>query len=58
MHFPIPNIFFNSSKMVNLIQLIKKRRRTQRMEIASFHEFGHMSIVVLLSNTTEHYFLF
>ena len=44
--------------MVNLIQLIKKRRRTQRMEIASFHEFGHMSIVVVLSNTTEHYFLF
>ena len=51
-------IFFKSLKMVNFIKLFKNEEELKGMEVASFHEFDHMSIVVLLSKTTEHYFLF
>ena len=51
-------MFFKSSKMVNLIKLFKNEEDLKGMEVTSFREFDHMSIVALLSNTAEHYFLF
>ena len=44
--------------MVNLIKLFKNEEEIKGMEVASFYEFGHMRIIALLSNTTEHCFLF
>ena len=51
-------IFFKSSKMVNLLKIFKKEEELKGMEVASFHEFGHRSIAAHLSDITENYFLF
>ena len=51
-------IIFKSSKMVNFIKPFKNEEELKGMEVASFDEFDHMSIVAILSNTTEHYYLF
>ena len=44
--------------MVNFIKLSKNEEKLKGMEVTSFHKLGHMSIVALLLNTAEHYFLF